>query len=117
MVLLGPHTMAEHQAMGVPTVMAEFYKIFRVNDEGPFLTLLPTTMPVGILNTAFRFEQDNAENALRQNTEHMTRDTGQAIVGGFPTGSVGFPYTTYDYISITRSSKSPDGGVCDQFLQ
>ena len=40
--------------MGVPTVMAEFYEIFRVNNEGLFLMLLPTTMPVGILNTAFR---------------------------------------------------------------
>ena len=74
-------------------------------------------MPVGILNMALRFEQDLSDAAFHQNTEHMTRDTGQAIVGGFPTGSVGFPDTTYNYISITRSSKSPDGGVCDQFLQ
>ena len=79
--------------------------------------LLPTTMSLGILNTAFRFKQDNAENALFKNTEHMTRDTGNTKIGALPAGSVGFPDTTYDYISITRSSKSPDGGVCDQFLQ
>ena len=33
-VLLGPHIMVEQKAMGVPTEMAEFYEIFRVNDEG-----------------------------------------------------------------------------------
>ena len=65
--------MVEQQAMGVPTEMAELYEIFRVNDEGTLLTLLPTTMPVGILDMVFRFEQDPAEDALRQNTGNMTK--------------------------------------------
>ena len=70
-VLLGPHNMLEHQAMSVPTEMAEFYKIFRVNDEGPLLMLLLTTMPIWIL--------DMAEDALRQNMGHMTKDGEVAL--------------------------------------
>ena len=45
-VLLGPHNMVEHHALGVPTEMAEFYEIFQMNDEGPLLMLLLTTMPI-----------------------------------------------------------------------
>jgi hypothetical protein len=40
-------SLVEQQAVGVPTEMAEFYKVFCVNYEG---TLLPTMMPVGILD-------------------------------------------------------------------
>ena len=41
------------QPMCVHTEMLEFYEIFRVNDEGTLLILLPTTMLVGVLDTAF----------------------------------------------------------------
>ena len=55
--------MVEQQAVGVPTEMAEFYEDFRINNEG---TLLPTTMPVGILHKAFRFDHNPSEISLRQ---------------------------------------------------
>jgi hypothetical protein len=55
--------MVEQQAVGVPTEMAEFYEDFRINNEG---TLLPTTMPVGILHMAFRFDHNPSEISLRQ---------------------------------------------------
>ena len=54
-VLLGSHIIVEQQAVGVPSEMAEFYEVFCVHDEG---TLLPTTMPVGIFNMAFRFDHN-----------------------------------------------------------
>ena len=73
--------MVEQQAMGVPTEMAELYEIFRVNDEGTLLTLLPTTMPVRILNMASRLELDPAEHALHQNSRNMTKGAGKTEVG------------------------------------
>ena len=106
-VLLGPQNMVEHQARGVPTEMVEFYEIFQVNDGGPLLTLLPTTMPIGILDMAFRFEQDLDEGTLRQNTGHMIKDSGQTAVGEPPVRSVGYPDTAHDYRSITRRSRRP----------
>ena len=80
-----------------------------MNDEGPVLTLLPTTIPFGILNMAFRFEKDSAENAIRQNTGQMTRDTGKTEIRGLPARSEGSPATTYNYRSITRRSKGRRG--------
>ena len=71
------------------------------------MTLLPTIMPVGILNMAFRFEKDTLDATFNQYMEHMTGDNGQAVVGGLPTGSVGFPDTAYKYRSITRRSGRP----------
>ena len=59
--LLGPHIMVEQQAEGVATEMATFYEDFYNEDGG---TLLLTTMPVGILNIAFRFDHDPAETSL-----------------------------------------------------
>ena len=104
-VLLGTHNIVEQQVAGVPTEMAEFYEIFRVNDEGTLLTLLPTTMPWRILDMAFRFGQDPAENALKQNTGNVTRDADQVVVMELPIGSVGYPDKTYDYDTITRRSR------------
>ena len=54
--------MGEEQAASVPTEMAEFYDCFYDQDGG---TLLPTTMPAGILDVAFRFDHDPAETSLR----------------------------------------------------
>ena len=76
-VLFGPHHMMGHQIMYVSTVMAEFYDVFRVGKEGPSMMLLPTTMPVGILDMAFMFEKDTSDATFNQNTEHMTGDTGR----------------------------------------
>ena len=64
------------------------------------MTLLSTTMPVGILDMAFRLEKDIPDAIINQNTEHMTEDTGQTIVGGLQD-------TAYDYKSITRRSVRP----------
>ena len=86
------------------TVIAELYEVFRVDKEGLSMTLLPTTMPVGILDMAFRFGKDTSDVTFNRNLEHMT---GQAILGGLPTGSVGYPDTAYDYRSISRRSKRP----------
>ena len=105
MVPLGPHNIVEQQAVGVPTEMAEFYEIFRVNDEGTLPKLLPTTMPGRILNMAFRFGQDLAEDALRQNTGNVIRDADHVEVGKLPIGSVGYPDNTYDYDTIKRSCR------------
>ena len=71
-------------------------------------------MPVGILDMALRIEQDPTEGALRQNTGHMTKDTGQAEVKEIPVGSVGYQDTNYDYSSI-RWRRGPDVWACDQF--
>ena len=87
-VMLRALHMVGHHSMDVSTVMAEFYKDFRVGQEGPSMTLLPTMMPVGILDTAFRFVKDTSYATTNQNTEHMTWDTGQTTVGGLPTKSV-----------------------------
>ena len=61
--------------MDVSTVIAEFYEVFRVDKEGPSMMLLPTTMPVGILNMAFTFGKDTSDATFG-------KDTGQAMVGG-----------------------------------
>ena len=109
--------MMGHKMMGVPTVMAEFYEAFLMDDGGPSLTLLPTMMPVGILDIAIRFEQDLSDAPFYQNTEHMTRDMGQAIVRGFPSWSVVFPDTPTTTGLSPGEVRGPDGGVHDQFLQ
>ena len=94
-VLLETHHMMGHQTMDVSTVMAEFYEAFQVNKEGPSLTLLPTMMPIRILDATFRFVKDTSDDTTNQNT-------GQTTTCNIPTESVGFPDTAYDYRSITR---------------
>ena len=37
------------------------------------MTLLPNTMPVGILYMAFRFVKDTYDTTINQNTESMTQ--------------------------------------------
>ena len=64
------------------------------------MTLLPTSIPVGIPDMALRFVKDTSNATINQNTEHMTEDTGQTIVGGLPD-------TAYDYKSITKRSVRP----------
>ena len=73
--------------------------------EGTQLTLLPTTMPVGIFGMAFRFEQDPVEDSLRQNTGNLVKDTGQAEVRELPILSVGYPDDNYNYGSVTTRSR------------
>ena len=72
-------------------------------------------MPVGILDMVIRFVKDTSDATINQKTEHMTEDTGQTIVGGLHTESVGFPDTAYDYRSITR--RRPDLRAYEFFLQ
>jgi hypothetical protein len=67
--LLGPHVMAEQQAAGGPTEMAELYEDFYDKDGG---SLLPTTMLAGIHDVAFRFDNDPAETSLQQNMGYET---------------------------------------------
>jgi hypothetical protein len=55
------------------------------------LTLLPTTMPMQILDTTFKFVEDISD-----------ANTNQGAGWTIPTGPVGLPYTAYDYRSITR---------------
>ena len=50
-------------------------------------------------------QQDPAEDALRQNTGDMIKDTGRAEVGELQVGSVEYPYDTYDYGSVARRSR------------
>ena len=57
-VTLRTHQMMGHHSMDVSTVVAEFYEAFRMDKEGPSLTLLPTTMPMKILDTTFKFVED-----------------------------------------------------------
>ena len=83
MVPLGPHNIVEQQAVCVPKEMAEFYEIFRVNDEGPLPTLLLTTMPGRIL--------DPAEDALMQNTGNVIGDADQVEIKELPIEAVGYP--------------------------
>ena len=95
MVLLETHHMTGRQTTDVSTMMAEFYKAFRVDKEGPSLTLLPTTMPTRILDKTFRFGKDTSDAATNQTT-------GQTTPSDTPTGSVGLPDMTYERRSITR---------------
>jgi hypothetical protein len=78
MVLLVPHHMMGHQTMDMSTMMAEFYEVFRIDKGGPSMRLLPTTMPVGILDMSLRFVNDTSDATINQNTEHMTEDKGQS---------------------------------------
>ena len=71
---MGPHNTVEQQAAVVPTEMAKFYEIFWVTDEGILPTLQPTTIPGRILDMAFRFGQDPAEDTLRQNKGNSLLD-------------------------------------------
>ena len=100
MVLLGTSHMIGHQSMDVSTVMAEFYKVFRADNEGPSLTMLPTTMLMRILVTTFKFVKDTFDAATNQNA-------GQTTPSDIPTGSFGLPDTAYDYRSITRRRGRP----------
>ena len=87
--------------MGVPTEMAAFYETFRIYDEGT----LPTMMPVGSLEMAFRFLQDLTEAVLRQNAGNTIKDADQMKIGEVPVGMVGYPDDTYNYDTITRRSR------------
>ena len=76
-----------------------------VEQQGTLPRLLPTTVPARILNMAFRFEEDPAEDAFGQNTGNMIKDADQVEVRGLPIGSVGYSENTYDYGTITRRSR------------
>jgi hypothetical protein len=64
--------MMGHQTTDVSTVMAKFYKAFRLDKEGPSLMLLPTTMPIRILDTSFRFVKDTSDASTNQTTTAPT---------------------------------------------
>ena len=82
--LLGPHVMAEQQVVGGPAEMAEIYDDF-CNTAGG--SLLSTSIPAGILNIAFRFNNDHAKPLPDRTwgTRTRVRSLPQAHwVDGFP---------------------------------
>ena len=99
-VALRPHHMMGHHSMDVSMAMAGFDEAFCLDKEGQSLTLLPTMMPMQILDTAFKFVEDMSD-----------ADTIHGAGWTIPTGPSGFPDTTYHYRSLTRRRRKTQCGA------
>ena len=88
--------------------MAEIYDDFYTTAGG---SLLSITMPAGILDIAFGFNNDHAKTSIRQNVEHEYEDAEFVMVNVKTSGVMESLTDTHEYSSLSlRDGHQRQGG-------